>query len=341
MKYIGNITELEQNPMVVLPLTLEWDLTKACNLHCKYCTQYKPEYSDIDYSEILDKAIKLAPKHIWLGGGEPTLVKQLPEITKKLKKELNAQIGINTNLTKIEIASEILPFIDDIIVSIDTLDNKVSNEWRGVDPKVIIDNIKTLSQMAEKNKYKVAIAVISVVFNDALQGNGIEDLNDALFKIDENIQHMFCPLYPESKSDSIINDKKAAKIFFQIFDRLKKKNRRVKTDFPASSKEEKFLSGPIKCYRRYFRVGLETNKKFFSPCPPADPSNPICCSPCNCAAFIDEVLFAKNKETIEHPFLKRRLSFEEVARLRAFVIKYINSELPDDIYEDLLKNSLA
>lgn len=53
---------------VIFPYMLEWRLTDACNMRCKYCTEYKPEYENIDYSEILDRILKLRPRFIWFGG---------------------------------------------------------------------------------------------------------------------------------------------------------------------------------------------------------------------------------------------------------------------------------
>ena len=82
---------------IIAPYSLRWAVTEACNSRCKYCDYDKPEFVGLDYTETLNRIINLAPKHIFLMGGEPTLVKQLPEITKRLKRNFNPHIGVNTN----------------------------------------------------------------------------------------------------------------------------------------------------------------------------------------------------------------------------------------------------
>lgn len=320
---------------VIFPYMLEWRLTDACNMRCKYCSEYKPEYEDIDYSEVLDRILKLRPKFIWFGGGEPTIVKQLPEIMEKLKKEINPHIGINTNLTIPEVVSRIMPFIDDLIVSIDTADERVCKEYRGIDPRVIIDNMRRFSSLSKKNRYGVNITVNSVVYKASLQGNGIEDLNNALYDIEPNSCHMFVPVYPEKEPHFIINDSEVMDTFFQIIERLKRKNRNIMICFPGFSEEGKPDS--VNCYVRYFMIQLVENKEFYSQCPAAEPANPICNMPCNRGSFINDMLYAKNKAEIKGSPLMERLSPEEAEKLRAFVRKYINPDLPDSTYADLIK----
>lgn len=134
----GNMVLTKERVAVNFPFALEWWLTQACNSQCEYCCDNKPEYVVNDYRKVLCEIIELAPKHIFLMGGEPTLVKQLPEIVEELKKELNPHIGISTNLKELGTVLRILPFIDDLIVSLDTADMLISQKYRKVDPEVII-----------------------------------------------------------------------------------------------------------------------------------------------------------------------------------------------------------
>lgn len=86
----------------ISPVSINLDLTVACNYHCDHCvdnrilnTGHILSYDDavrtIDY--LSDNNLKAV---ILIGGGEPTLHHQFREIVKYIKKK-NLQLGISTN----------------------------------------------------------------------------------------------------------------------------------------------------------------------------------------------------------------------------------------------------
>ena len=320
---------------VVLPIALEWYITGSCNLRCKYCGEHTAVSEPRPYLSFADKVIELAPKHVWLGGGEPALVSELPKILAKLKSAINVTLGLSTNLTLLETVKDALPYIDDLIVSLDTADEEICRQYRCVSPSDIIGNIRALSDERRAGGLGVNITVNSVVYKDSLKNGGVEKLNDSLFGIDPGMWHIFCPLYPESYPGSIVNDKESTAAFFGIIDKLKRQGRNIMVDFPTGAGGRVFSAGPLKCFRRYFRVQMSENGEIYSPCGDAQMQDPVCESPCNCAGFIDDILSVKGTSGLLGSPVKNRFNTQESAVLYDFIRKNVNPDIRKEYLLDL------
>lgn len=85
----------------------------GCNLKCPWCdTDVKKRFS-ASLDEIVKEARGFKAKSVILTGGEPTLVKEMPELVAALKKE-GYWIGVETNGT---IAADWLGFADYVACS--------------------------------------------------------------------------------------------------------------------------------------------------------------------------------------------------------------------------------
>ena len=85
----------------------------GCNLKCPWCdTNVKKRFS-ASLNEIMEEVKGFKAKSVILTGGEPTLVKEMPELVAALKKE-NYWIGVETNGT---IAADWLGFADYVACS--------------------------------------------------------------------------------------------------------------------------------------------------------------------------------------------------------------------------------
>lgn len=80
-------------------------VTNNCNLRCEFCSMRsnneKIEKVNLAWSEIGENLIKqlkkLKPRKIIISGGEPLLLKELPEILAKIKKEIGSKVILQTN----------------------------------------------------------------------------------------------------------------------------------------------------------------------------------------------------------------------------------------------------
>ena len=85
----------------------------GCNLKCPWCdTDVKRRFS-ASLAEILKELKGFKAKSVILTGGEPTLVKEMPELVAALKKD-GYWIGVETNGT---IAADWLGFVDYVACS--------------------------------------------------------------------------------------------------------------------------------------------------------------------------------------------------------------------------------
>ncbi len=65
--------------------------TSGCNLRCWFCdtpyTSWSPEGSDRSIDSLVDEAARNASEHVVITGGEPMLVADMPELTRRLKDD--------------------------------------------------------------------------------------------------------------------------------------------------------------------------------------------------------------------------------------------------------------
>lgn len=148
------------------PLYVTWDITNYCNLHCYFCSASAlgngKKVDDLNTIEIAKKLISNGIKYVSIRGGEPTLVKQLPEIINLFsdngiytelvtngsgitKTFLNKIKNVNKNLLRIKI-------------SLDSTDEQINDKIRGRGSyKMATSAIETCNK--EKWPYRVQMVI--------------------------------------------------------------------------------------------------------------------------------------------------------------------------------------
>lgn len=348
-----SLTERFVKPPVVLeefltrdpffPFVVEWHLTNACNLRCKYCRLDHSEPSDLreDYGAAVRKLVQLRPKILAITGGEPTLVRQLPAICRELKRRVNPHLCLTTNLVEGRIATQCLPYLDALIVSLDTADPQRGRSYRGVDSGLILEHLAAIRAEITRRRYPVRLQVNSVILKDTIAD--IPELNRQLAALDPDLGHILCPVMPATHPLSIIPDRAATAQFTRMLQNLPPAAKAKCTyeltggepDGGGPDRPRGFVEA-TRCYRRYFRVRMMSDGSCFSPCPPAAVENPVCATPCNCATDINHLLEARRKEELWALAYAGRCNRSETARLQAFVARYVRPDLPAGFYEALL-----
>ena len=85
----------------------------GCNLRCPWCdTDVKKRFA-LSLEDLVKEVKNFKAKSVILTGGEPTLVKEMPELVAALKKD-GYWIGVETNGT---IAADWLGFVDYVVCS--------------------------------------------------------------------------------------------------------------------------------------------------------------------------------------------------------------------------------
>jgi radical S-adenosyl methionine domain-containing protein 2 len=171
--------------------TVNFHLTKACNMKCKYCfAGFNNVESQIDLINQM-KTIKLLKefglRKINFVGGEPFLIKQF-EVLLKHASNLGFITSIVTNGTLIteDFLGRMHPFIDMIGVSIDSL-NTDTNMKIGRETKVMVPDRNYYSKLCKSIKgYGIDLKVNTVVsklnYNESYK-SFIEEVNPLRWKI--------------------------------------------------------------------------------------------------------------------------------------------------------------
>ena len=122
------------------PFLVVWNLTDACNLHCRHCYQKagvrKPdELTTVEKLRIVEELAKAGVVSIAFSGGEPLMAKDFFEVASKVKEEgMHLAIATNGTLISSDIAKKLKTVGTDYVeVSLDFADAASHNDFRGVD----------------------------------------------------------------------------------------------------------------------------------------------------------------------------------------------------------------
>lgn len=165
---------------VFSPISINLDLTSACNFSCPFCVDSKliNAGKSLTFEEV-KKTIDTLHSHgllsvILIGGGEPTLHKDFGEIVRYIKSK-RLQIGIVTNgsrLEKIEAVVEELKEKDWIRISIDAAGEGVFKDLHLPKTKVTLGRILEKAKMVKKKNPVVSLGYSFVVVWEGVEING-------------------------------------------------------------------------------------------------------------------------------------------------------------------------
>jgi wyosine [tRNA(Phe)-imidazoG37] synthetase (radical SAM superfamily) len=176
------------------PLSINLDLTTACNFRCPHCVDSKI----INTGKILDteeikQSIDTLKSHglmsvILLGGGEPTLHRDFEEIVRHLKNR-GMQIGIVTNgsrLNHIKKITEILEEKDWLRISIDAASEKTfvrsHNPKNNINLETILSNAREFKELNPRISmgYSFVIVWEGIYINGQELCPNIDEISEAV-----------------------------------------------------------------------------------------------------------------------------------------------------------------
>ena len=165
---------------VFSPISINLDLTSACNFSCPFCVDSKLINTRKSLTmEEVKKTIDTLHSHgllsvILIGGGEPTLHKDFEEIVRTIKSK-RIQIGIVTNgsrLEKIEAVVEELKEKDWIRISIDAAGEKVFKNLHLPKTQVTLGRILEKAKKVKKKNPAVSLGYSFVIVWEGVEING-------------------------------------------------------------------------------------------------------------------------------------------------------------------------
>ena len=161
MKIFGiNAINYRMNQQPTAPLFFGWDITYKCNFKCKFCDRWivgMDTSGELNEEEALNVAKQIGEAGVWavsIGGGEPLIRRDLPDIIAELKKH-NVNVNVCTNGSDLKRMAKTL-----IDVGVDTI--SVSAESHSAE---IHDKIRVF-----KDSFELILAGIEEV--KSLRSNG-------------------------------------------------------------------------------------------------------------------------------------------------------------------------
>ncbi len=160
---IYNFISVHFHLKIFRPLMTNFYITKRCNLQCRYC--YPPgneKDMDRDLGLSLLEKIRLKNPAINFTGGEPLLHPNLPLFLQKAQQLNFYPILLSTNAYEIDKLINLLPLIDNLIISLDSTDEKINDALFGIpgSTRQIMKNIEKLASLREKNKFNISLHAV-------------------------------------------------------------------------------------------------------------------------------------------------------------------------------------
>ena len=176
----GGIDPQDQGVPIFSPISINLDLTSACNFSCPFCVDAKLINSGKSLTlEEVKKTIRTLHSHgllsvILIGGGEPTLHKDFIEIVRYIKSK-KLQLGIVTNgtrLGKIEAVAGELKEKDWVRVSIDAAGEEVFKAMHLPKTQVTLGQILEKAKKVKKKNPDLSLGYTFVIVWDGVEING-------------------------------------------------------------------------------------------------------------------------------------------------------------------------
>jgi len=192
-----------------------------------------------DSSRIIDKLKNVSAKYIILTGGEPTLIKDLPEIISNLKEKSNSQIVLNTN--GINLNSKLLSQLTKaglniLKISIHSFDPVIYDRIVGIDGSFekLLKSMEAIRKF-NQNKHQLEVRSNTVIF-----GWNYKDIDRMIdFASQYNISSMQFSLASKKwqargkNSFSILSKQQLGELYFEIYLKLLKKaiSEKIRVEF--------------------------------------------------------------------------------------------------------------
>ena len=168
--YLGNLLKIARGDFTLDPHIAVYYVTMQCNLNCAYCEDFGSRRNHLvtsappleDAKHIL-KVIRTGVDRLWLTGGEPLMHPQLLDLLTYARDDLNFhEISLITNGTLLSQNRQLLPFLNNLIISLDSLDPQALNRVSVPDAyaETVIANVREAASLQKEHNFKLILNAV-------------------------------------------------------------------------------------------------------------------------------------------------------------------------------------
>jgi MoaA/NifB/PqqE/SkfB family radical SAM enzyme len=166
--YWINLVKLLRRDRLLRPLVVTYYVTTRCNLNCAYCEDFGARRNLETETPIpLDDALRLlrvvrgVTDSLILTGGEPLLYPDIVPLATRAHRGLNfRQITLLTNGLLLPQREAILPALDRLVISLDSIDPDFWSQIINAPPataQTILDNVRAYARRQRQEGYQLIV----------------------------------------------------------------------------------------------------------------------------------------------------------------------------------------
>lgn len=266
----------------LLPLYFIWTTHRTCNFRCSYCDDHRGRrYPELPTEGELDTAqgkrllevMRTRATSVYFAGGEPTLRKDLPELTRYARDLSYFPLIVNTNGSALGRQLELpawrtfLADIDIVVVSLDGLDLRwLSRTWGYDRPEDVFETLLVLRELSGPLRFKLVV-------NTVIQPGAIDQARDVL-DLCCDLGIWFSPV-PQNQGPTVkqgLHDDVAYRALARLI--LERKAAGHRINGSARLNERLLGSAPLMC-RNTLKPHVDHDGKLFWPCKAAVAEEPM------------------------------------------------------------------
>ena len=166
--YLFNLARLARGNRVLHPLIATYYVTTQCNFNCAYCEYFgarrnpqAEEQLDLNQAVQVLRVIRTGVDSLILTGGEPLLHPDIDQLIARARSEVKFRhLTLLTNASLLHDHEAVLPYLDRLVISLDSTDPIIWSEIIGTTPGVahdVLSNIRTYAARQREFGYRLIV----------------------------------------------------------------------------------------------------------------------------------------------------------------------------------------
>jgi MoaA/NifB/PqqE/SkfB family radical SAM enzyme len=168
--YLGNLLKIVRGDFTLDPHIAVYYVTMQCNLNCTYCEDFGSRRNHLvtpappleDAKHIL-QVIRTGVDRLWLTGGEPLMYPQLLDLLTYARDDLHFhEISLITNGTLLSQKRQLLPFLNNLIISLDSVDPQTLSmiSVPAAYAETVIANVREAASLQKEHNFKLILNTV-------------------------------------------------------------------------------------------------------------------------------------------------------------------------------------